>query len=111
SAIAALGMIVTTALISSSSLASQQTSLSLPSLGGTYRCEGDAKTCAVSGSTFTMTQSGNELEIKNDKGEIGNGRLTSNISLSVGPIWNMLGVLSPDNRAIQWSNGTVWRKQ
>ena len=37
--------------------------------------------------------------------------LTSNTSLSAGPPWNMLGVLSGENRIIDWSNGTQWRKQ
>ena len=59
-----------------------------------------------------MTQSGSDIQIKNDKGDTGNGKLTSNITLAAGPIWNMLGVIaSPDNRVIQWSNGTTWRKQ
>lgn len=84
---------------------------SLPDLNGTYRCEGNETVCASSGRTFTVTQSGAELQIKNDKGEIGSAKLTSNISLSAGPIWNMFGVLSPDSRAIQWSNGSSWRKQ
>lgn len=84
----------------------------LPNLNGTYRCEGDPKVCQRSGSTFVVTQSGSDLQIKNEKGETGDGKLTSDISLSVGPIWNMLGVIgSPDNRLIQWSNGTTWRKQ
>jgi hypothetical protein len=84
----------------------------LPNLNGTYRCEGEPKVCERSGSTFVVTQSGSDLQIKNEKGETGDGKLTSNISLSVGPIWNMLGVIGvPDNRLIQWSNGTTWRKQ
>jgi hypothetical protein len=84
----------------------------LPNLNGTYRCEGEPKVCERSGSMFVVTQSGSDLQIKNEKGETGDGKLTSNISLSVGPIWNMLGVIgTPDNRVIQWSNGTTWRKQ
>lgn len=68
--------------------------------------------CGRSGMTFSVTQSGSDLEIKNEKGEIGNAKMTSNISISAGPIWNMLGVIdAPDNRVIQWSNGTTWRKQ
>jgi hypothetical protein len=90
----------------------QPASSSLPNLSGTYRCEGDAAACGRSGSTFTLTQSGSDLQIKNEKGDVGDGKLTSNISLSAGPIWNMLGVISSaDNRAIAWSNGTTWRKQ
>ena len=44
----------------------------LPNLSGTYRCEGNETTCGWSGSSFTLTQSGSDIQIKNDKGEIGN---------------------------------------
>jgi hypothetical protein len=88
-----------------------QSGTSLPNLAGTYRCDGNDAVCAMTGRSFAITQSGADLEIKNEKGEIGSAKLTSNISLSAGPLWNMFGVLSPDNRAIQWSNGTNWRKQ
>jgi hypothetical protein len=88
------------------------TNSSLPDLAGTYKCEGDETACGWSGWTFTMTQSGSDLEIKNEKGDVGRVKLTSRISLSAGPIWNMLGtIVSPDNSVIQWSNGTTWRKQ
>ena len=82
-----------------------------PNLGGTYRCGPDAKACEWSGSTFTVTQNGNTLDIKNDKGAEGTATVTSNISLSAGPPWNMLGTISTDARTIDWSNGTQWRKQ
>jgi hypothetical protein len=89
----------------------QPASPPLPNLGGTYRCEGGASLCQ-SGASFTVAQSGADLQIKNDKGETGTGKLTSNITLTAGPIWNMNGVIvTPDNRTIQWSNGTSWRKQ
>jgi hypothetical protein len=48
--------------------------------------------------------------MKNDKGDAGQGLLSSNTTLSVGAPWNMLGVIEADNH-IQWSNGTLWRKQ
>jgi len=90
----------------------QLSSPAFPDLTGTYRCEGHESACNWSGTAFTVTQSGADLEIKNDKGDIGNAKLTSNITLTAGPIWNMLGVItSPDNNLIQWSNGTSWRKQ
>jgi hypothetical protein len=76
---------------------------------GTYRCEPEPVSCQASGQTFTVTQSGNDLEMKNDKGLVGRATVTSNISLSAGGPWNMLGVVVPDG--IQWSNGTVWHKQ
>ncbi len=62
------------------------------------------------GQTFTVTQSGNNLDIKNDKGVVGRAEMTSNISLGASAPWNMLGVILPDG-AIQWSNGTKWQKQ
>ena len=87
------------------------TNSSLPDLSGTYKCEGDETVCGWSGWTFTVTRSGSDLQIRNEKGEVGHAKLTSPISLSAGPIWNMLGTLvSSDNRVIQWSNGTTWRK-
>jgi hypothetical protein len=80
-----------------------------PNLNGTYRCVPEPSSCQQ-GQTFTVTQSGNNLDFKNDKGDVGRGTLTSDISLSAGPPWNMLGTILPDN-AIQWSNGTKWQKQ
>jgi hypothetical protein len=82
-----------------------------PNLAGTYRCQTDASNCQWSGTTFTVTQTGNDLEVKNEKNEIGHGSVTSNITVSMGPPWNMLGVLSNNNRQIEWSNGTIWAKQ
>jgi hypothetical protein len=43
-------------------------------------------------------------------GDIGQATITSNVSLSVGGPWNMLGVIVPGNK-IQWSNRTDWQKQ
>jgi hypothetical protein len=79
-------------------------------LGGTYRCKPEPSSCQWSGQSFTVVQSGNKLDLRNDKGVVAQGTATSNISLSVGAPWNMLGVVLPDN-AIQWSNGTEWQKQ
>lgn len=81
-----------------------------PSLSGTYRCEPEPVSCQWSGQTFTIRQSGTRLDMKNDKGDVGQGLLSSNSTLSVGAPWNMLGVIEPGDR-IQWSNGTQWRKQ
>jgi len=81
-----------------------------PNLSGTYRCVPEPSSCQSSGQTFTVSQSGNNLDLKNDKGDVGRGTLTSDISLSAGPPWNMLGTILSGN-AIQWSNGTKWQKQ
>jgi hypothetical protein len=83
----------------------------LPDLSGTYRCEPYPASCNNSGATFTVTQSGAKVDIKNDKGAVGQGSLTSPMTVSVGAPWNTIGVISPDGRTIEWSAGTRWRKQ
>jgi hypothetical protein len=80
-----------------------------PKLAGTYRREPEPSPCQ-NGRTFTVSQSGDKLSFKDEKGDVGEGSITSNISISVGPTWNMLGTILRDN-VIQWSNGTQWRKQ
>lgn len=82
-----------------------------PNMAGTYRCAAGPAPCQASGTTFTVTQMGAELSAKNEKNEIGGGTLTSNITISMGPPWNMLGVISNNNRTVEWSNGTQWQKQ
>ena len=81
-----------------------------PNMSGTFRCGPDAKACQWSGDSFTVTQKGEDLDIKNDKGAIGTARLTSAITISAGPPWNMLGTISADAKTIEWSNGTQWKK-
>ena len=81
----------------------------VPNFSGSYRCD-DAKRCENSGMTFTVTQTGNTLEVKNDKGAVGQGTVTSAITISMGPPWNMFGVIHQAG-TIDWSNGSQWRKQ
>jgi hypothetical protein len=82
----------------------------LPNLAGTYRCEPEPSPCR-NGQTFTVSQSGAKLDFKNEKGEAGEATVTSAVSASAGPPWNMLGSISSDAHLIQWSDGTQWRKQ
>jgi hypothetical protein len=79
-----------------------------PNLSGSYRCEPQPAACRT-GTTISVTQNGNKLEFKSDNGEQANGEVTSNISVSVGGPWSMMGVIY--DGAIEWSNGTKWRKQ
>jgi len=81
-----------------------------PSLAGTYRCEPYPAKCSK-GQTFTVTQSANQLEFKNESGTVGHANFTSNISLSAAAPWNSLGVITANNTAIEWSDGTRWHKQ
>ncbi len=101
---------ITTVLLSTVAKA-QTGAKDLPNMAGTYNCVGDKVTCGWSGTKFTIKQTGADLEIRNEKGEFGHAKMTSAISISAGPIWNMLGVIiSNDNRVIQWSNGTNWER-
>ena len=93
------------ALIATSALGQAPTNFA-----GTYRCEAEEMRCAASGMTFTVMQNGSMLSVANDKNETGSGTVTSAITISMGPPWNMLGVVHEAN-AIEWSNGTRWRKQ
>ena len=106
------GAVALATAMANSAANAQPANPALPDLSGTYRCECNETTCGWSGSSFTVSQSGSDIQIKNEKGDIGNAKLTSSVTLVAGPIWNMLGVIaSPDNHLIQWSNGTNWRKQ
>ena len=82
-----------------------------PNLSGTYRCEGPNDQCMWTGETLTVTQNGDALEVKNEKGVMGVGKVTSAISVSMGPPWNSPGILMDNNRTIEWSNGNKWMKQ
>jgi hypothetical protein len=85
-----------------------QAQTAMPNLSGNYRCEPQPMSCRW-GQAFSISQSGNTLDLKSDKGEQGSGRLTSATTVSAGPPWSMLGVLY--DGAIEWSNGTKWYKQ
>jgi hypothetical protein len=69
-----------------------QAQTAAPNLSGNYRCEPQPMSCR-SGLAFSISQSGNLLALKSDIGEQGNGRLTSETTISAGPPWNMLGVV------------------
>ena len=77
-------------------------------LSGNYRCEPQPDACKL-GETFTLTQSGNSLDLKNERGEQGHASLTSPSTISAGAPFNMLGVVRDDG--IDWSNGTRWRRR
>ena len=74
-------------------------------LGGTYRCEPDPSPCRWPGQTMSITQNGSNLELKNQQGLFADGKLTSDTTITGGPIWNSIGIVLPD-RSIEWSNGT-----
>jgi hypothetical protein len=85
-----------------------QAQTAAPNLSGNYRCEPQPDACK-SGQTFTLAQSGNAIDLKNERGEQGHASLTSPSTISAGAPFNMLGVIR--DGAIDWSNGTRWHKQ
>jgi hypothetical protein len=88
----------------------QAQAASPPNLTGTYRCAPDPDTCRWPGKTFSIAQSGDKLDLKNESGHIGSARLTSDITLTVAQPFNSLGRVLPDH-SIEWSNGTKWIKK
>jgi hypothetical protein len=79
------------------------------SIAGTYRCQPEPAKCQS--ATYTLSQTGTNLQIKGDNGSlIADAKLTSDITISAGPIWNSLGRILPD-RSIEWTNGTKWVRQ
>jgi hypothetical protein len=87
-----------------------QAQSSAPNLSGTYRCQPQPDPCTWQGQTATISQSGTKLELKINRDELAEGKLTSNITVSAGPPYNAEGLVRPDH-SIEWSNGTKWIKQ
>jgi hypothetical protein len=79
-------------------------------IAGNYRCSPQPSTCDWSGQTFVVTQTGDALQVKSNKNDIGTGTVTSAISADLSAPWNMLGTISQDRKTIEWSNGTEWTK-
>jgi len=104
-AVAALGLL---ALFSGRARAQGQ--IQPPSLAGTYQCRPNPDPCAWPGRTPSVSQSGNKLLIKGDKGETADAVLTSDTTISAGATFNSTGIIRPDH-SIDWSDGTKWNKQ
>ena len=81
----------------------------VPNLSGKYSCVSDTRPCQS--STFSISQSGRKLEVKSEQGPVGEAKVTSPISVSLGPPWNVNGIILPDQRTIEWSAGTRWQRQ
>ena len=76
-------------------------------LTGKYRCQPDPRDCLL-GQTFSVKQSGDRVEISNEKGEALVAGVTTETFLTMGAPWNALGVIYGSDS--QWSNGTRWVK-
>jgi hypothetical protein len=98
------------ALGASALVAARQAQAAPPDLSGNYQCEPNPLPCLWTGPTPSIAQTGSDLQIKNDKGEIAAAKLTSDITISAGGPLNSYGVIRNDH-SIDWSNGNLWRKQ
>ena len=79
-------------------------------LSGTYRCQPAPAPCLWPGQRPTISQTGTDLQIKSDQGDISAAKMTSDTTISAGPTFNSFGIIRPDH-SIDWSDGTKWRKQ
>jgi len=105
------GFVGLSVILAAPATAAESQSFVIPNLTGKYRCEGDVTGCGRTGSTLTISQSGPDLKIQSDNGNVSSATLTSEISINTAPDWNMFGTISSaDDRVIAWSNGTIWRR-
>lgn len=80
------------------------------SAAGSYRCQPQPSPCPWPTDMLSISQDGRSLDLKNHTGSFAAAKLTSDTTISAGPPWNADGLMMPDH-SIQWSDGTVWRKQ
>ena len=78
-------------------------------MGGTWQCKPNPDPCTWPGASPSITQSGNQLQIKGADGATADATMTSPATISAGGTFNSFGVVRPD-KSIDWSNGTKWSK-
>jgi hypothetical protein len=107
-----LGAIGLCALAVLSGARARAAAFDLPDLSGVYRCEGNQAACNRFGTMLQVTQSGNELKIKSEKGDGATATLTSGATLTGSAGWNTHGLIpQAGSGVILWSNGATWRRQ
>jgi hypothetical protein len=79
-------------------------------LGGTWQCKPNPDPCNWPGASPSITQSGNDLQIKGADGAIADAKMTSATTISAGGTFNSFGIVRPD-KSIDWSDGTKWTKK
>jgi hypothetical protein len=78
-------------------------------LAGTWQCKPNPDPCTWPGASPSITQSGNELQIKGADGATADATITSATTISAGGTFNSFGIVRPD-KSIDWSDGTKWSK-
>ncbi|MFZ2069912.1 MAG: hypothetical protein WAV27_28405 [Xanthobacteraceae bacterium] len=79
-------------------------------VSGTWQCKPNPDPCNWSGPSPSITQSGNDLQIKGANGTTADAKMTSATTISAGGTFNSFGIVRPD-KSIDWSDGTKWSKQ
>ncbi len=79
-------------------------------ISGTWQCKPNPDPCTWPGASPSITQSGNDLQIKGADGATADARMTSATTISAGGTFNSFGIIRPD-KSIDWSDGTKWSKQ
>lgn len=80
------------------------------SLSGTWQCKPNPDPCNWPGASPSITQSGNEMQIKGADGAMSDAKMTSATTISAGGTFNSFGIVRPD-KSIDWSDGTKWTKK
>jgi len=106
SALSVAGIVTLAALALNGSAQAQGAA---PDAGGTYKCQPSPSPCLWSGPSASISQSGNKLQIKGEKGATADATLTSDITVAAGGTFNSIGIIRPD-KSIDWSDGTKWTK-
>ena len=78
-------------------------------LNGAWQCKPNPDPCTWPGASPSITQSGNELQIKGADGATADATMTSATTISAGATFNSFGIVRPD-KSIDWSDGTKWSK-
>lgn len=79
-------------------------------VSGTWQCKPNPDPCTWPGASPSITQSGNDLQIKGADGATADAKMTSATTISAGGTFNSFGIVRPD-KSIDWSDGTKWSKQ
>lgn len=79
-------------------------------ISGTWQCKPNPDPCTWPGASPSITQSGNDLQIKGADGATADAKMTSATTISAGGTFNSFGIVRPD-KSIDWSDGTKWSKQ
>lgn len=106
---AALAVLCGLAMMQSALAQGAATPAPASALAGTWQCKPNPDPCTWPGASPSISQSGNELQIKGADGATADATMTSATTISAGGTFNSFGIVRPD-KSIDWSDGTKWSK-